>query len=202
MCFYYDDYYDWYASVSEVSQHVSTGVEKCCECGLRIPQGEECSRLYLQQHESCRCCESKEYPEEEYPEDGDSDGETCDVDGCDYGETSTDYSCQRCLALRAAIRVVEESEGCTGEEAEPPHAQLYESMDSGEGRGHYAAKICAHGFIAEFLAMPLDEEDVERMIEDDSPPQYRDPSDGGRRGRGRHAQVAEEFLARDTGGES
>jgi hypothetical protein len=136
MCFYNDDY-DWVASVQERSTIKATKRVHCIECSKLIMAGEECERIWQQEHEECQvCCEYGD----DYDEDNPQDSTECDHD---YGETFEGFTCQHCLSIIEAIRQVEVEEGCPEHAQRPSIGGLYEEAFSrwNDDARKYASKV-------------------------------------------------------------
>jgi len=157
MCFYSEP--DWIAQVCEEEEGIAPADSKCGECGRRIHKGQWRHRVEMQEHELCQQCE----------ETYDDEPEPCEDDKHEYGETFEMDTCERCYRLRHAVRQVEESEGCTGSEAEPAYGGLYNDVNNGEGWQHYADAMAALR-IPELALVPSPyPDDVFESLEDDYP---------------------------------
>jgi hypothetical protein len=128
MCFYSDP--DWYASQVEEDEGPALSDCRCCECRRVIKAGEWRKRVEMQEREDGIYCT----PDKGEHADG-CDGEDCEYDG--PGETWAGHFCRDCETLRAAIRKVEEAEGCHGSEAEPSMGGIYDEVGNGQGWMHY-----------------------------------------------------------------
>jgi hypothetical protein len=143
MCFVHD--YDWNADVYEDEIETLTQKRRCCECRFVIQVGEEAGYVYAQEREACDecdCCMDARLVDQ---------GERCDCgqcpDGCQLGESSEEWTCRKCIVLRAAIRQVEESVGCRGMEAEPGIGRMHDDVSFGEGWEHFRAEFRRLGLI-------------------------------------------------------
>jgi hypothetical protein len=136
MCFYNDDY-DWVASVQERSTIKATKKVSCIECSKLIEAGEECERIWQQENECCSICTEGA---EDYDEEEPQDPTTCEHH---YGETFEGYTCQRCLNIIEAIRQVEIEEGCPEHAQRPSIGGLYEEAFSrwNDDAKKYASKV-------------------------------------------------------------
>lgn len=104
MCFVPSDDYAWYAEVVVVEDgYHETGRnvkrKKCVECGCKILEHHWRRHIHAQQNEDM----------------GD--------DGT-YGKEADYFQCEKCVALIAAIKEVELSEGCTEQESVPDIGDL------------------------------------------------------------------------------
>ena len=140
MCFYNDDY-DWTASVVEQSTGVSIG-KLCDECHLPIPPGATIHHIFMQEHEECHACENGEC---ECPLT--ADGElSCDSKGCQcekpaFGETFDYDRCDECDKFLRAVEAAEIDEGCEPYEARPGLGGMIEELRNLEGDNEvYPAK--------------------------------------------------------------
>ncbi|MGB0971800.1 MAG: hypothetical protein ACPGVG_12680 [Mycobacterium sp.] len=133
MCFYNDDY-DWTASVSEVTDLVSGHASRCCECGCGIEPGQWRRHIWQQQYEECQVCEY-----------GEAD-EACVKH--DYGETYATDVCRECTWLLAAIEAVEADEGCPEYARQPPSGELAEHMRNPDSRRYWDRALEMHPQLA------------------------------------------------------
>lgn len=133
MCFYNDDY-DWYASVTTDETSPATKPTKCDECRRVIPIGEPVRHIWMQQHEYCI-----HHPDYDDYEGDDSDGTDC-PEGCehDYGETYDYDCCETCTQLVEAIHKSEIESGCRDAESRPNLTELYDAFAEGEGSKYLA----------------------------------------------------------------
>lgn len=168
MCFYAD--YDWYAAVSEETEGPSPERTHCNECGRVIHAGEWRHHLHQEQYECCLACDPDDPDGREPNEDG----------SCDHGETADFTTCGRCHALRAAVRAVEEHEGCVGAEAEPPRGVLFDAIHDAGGWDEYVPKMLALGHAAAVATIEApDPDDVWwDNLGDEYPGWWQDGDDG------------------------
>ena len=151
MCFYTD--YDWYARSSDSSEGPAKVRTRCDECGQVIHAGEWLYSYEAAEYESCLGCD----PDAEYQREAKADG------SCDHGEQFSYECCEKCYLLRKAVRVVEEHEGCVGQEAEPPLTELHEAVQDAGGWGGYGDKMLALGLHREYAMVP--EPDPDDLVE-------------------------------------
>jgi len=132
MCFYNEDY-DWVASVVAKSTRTHDKDCKCCECGRVIPAGTVMHRVDQQEHSECQTCE------EDWSDtfDENADKETCEHD---YGETYSCVWCQDCEHLLLAIEAVEADEGCPEYSRRPHHEGLHDELYELSDRDKYAER--------------------------------------------------------------
>lgn len=128
MCFYNDDY-DWTASVVLQEKRTAGKQIQCYECGAKIAPGESYQWIFMQEHEECRVCE---WEEAETP---------CEKH--DYGEDFSYQRCNACSQLLAAIKAVEIEEGCPEHAQQPGLCELGEVFCEHENRREYAARAVA-----------------------------------------------------------
>lgn len=129
MCFYHE--YDWSAEVYERDEGAAGEKCRCVDCRRQIHVGETVTHFYLREREECEC--------------GAEFGETgpCDFDDGEphnFGEEDEFDVCGQCVQVRRAIRAQEESEGCSGGEAEPSYGELQDAICN-DDEGKYAAKV-------------------------------------------------------------
>lgn len=168
MCFYAD--YDWYPNVVEEAEGPSPARQQCDECHDWINAGEWRYDLHQERHESCLHCDPGEEFDDYFGRGGDGK--------CDHGKTADYVCCERCWLLRKAIRQVEEREGCTGNEAEPPLEFLYEAVGDAGGWDEYAPKMLALGLIREYALIPApDPEDIAEAMVNEYPELHDDWGD-------------------------
>ncbi len=121
MCFYNE--YDWSAEVVEYTGGPATSQHRCFECHTFIHPGEWVHKTFMQEHEDCQ--HENRIDDNEDVTDFYESGimphwcNGLDAEPCVFGETHQSYVCQSCTDFRAAIRAVEEADGCVGDEAEP-----------------------------------------------------------------------------------
>lgn len=125
MCFYNDDY-DWIASVCDVTDGPAESPAKCYECHRRIAAGEWRRHVYQQEHEECSVCEQEEADE------------PCEEH--DYGETFECNLCEACVKMLKAIEAVEIDEGCPWDARQPAYGELWEAIQYDEG-GKYRDRV-------------------------------------------------------------
>lgn len=106
MCFYNDDY-DWYASVQQVTTPIAEKETRCDECGRNIAIGETMRQIYQQEHEVCECCS----------ESGEND--ECNCAEPNIGETFLYHCCSECAKFRDAVKQTERDEGCPAHALQP-----------------------------------------------------------------------------------
>ena len=120
MCFYNEG--DWTAQLFVDETVKLDSQRRCSECHNTIHVGVTCRRVFLQEHDYCPECGV------EFHEDGTAD-EPCEGQhDHSYGERDELFICGDCEKVIAAIRMVEEDEGCTGNEAVPAFSQLREAF--------------------------------------------------------------------------
>jgi hypothetical protein len=136
VCFYNDDY-DWCPTIYEESEGPVKSTVRCSECNKKILEGQWAKQIYMQEYEECQLCEEMD--------------ESCEHD---YGNTYDYYGCERCERLREALRLVEEAEGCSGNEAEPGRGTMFTDVGDGEGWDHYAFQH-AKLFPGEYIPWPV-----------------------------------------------
>lgn len=122
MCFYNDNY-DWYASICDVADGPSDKPSKCYECGESIQSGEFRRHIFQQQHEECRRCEWEELGDDEEP-----------CEHHDYGETFDCDLCESCVKVLRAIEAVEADEGCPPHARQPGYGELLDAIWEGDGK--------------------------------------------------------------------
>lgn len=127
MCFYNDDY-EWYASIVEVDHVRCVGDAKCYECGREISSHEWRRHTFQQESEECQICEdecSGSY-------DSEQDKATCEHE---YGETFECNTCRECCLMLEAIYDLELIEGCPEHARQPAYGELeqvlFDERDSG-----------------------------------------------------------------------
>lgn len=176
MCFYHD--YEWTADVSETTEGPLPVRQKCDECRRWINAGETCLMVHQEQHEACLHCD---------PDDmGDYEGRGGGGE-CDHGEVFDYVCCWRCQQIRAAIRAVEEHEGCGGSEAEPSYGGMFEEVSDAGGWDEYVPKMLAIGQGRAVGLLPAPHPtDVWESLIDEFPESWDDGDEG---------------QDRDTGGE-
>jgi hypothetical protein len=132
MCFNND--YDWYADVWDVTDGENDVPAKCIECGLAIASGEWRRHVYLQEDEECYRCEQGDLKEGDEP---------CEVH--DYGEIFECSICETCCKILKAIEAVEIDEGCPVGSRQPLYGELSQALfdDANCGDGKYAARALA-----------------------------------------------------------
>lgn len=130
MCFYNDDY-EWIASVNEISHETSARRRRCGECGDMIPAGIAYLHVHQQEYEEC-CCG------DELSDDYDP-FHHCVIDPCQFGETFSFDMCHLCEKLRRAVHAREEQEGCPPGSREPAYGTLLESLWEHNDRDAYVA---------------------------------------------------------------
>lgn len=147
MCFYNDDY-DWYASVQKTETHIAGKPLPCHECGRQIAVGESLVYIYLQEHEECQRCEWEELGPDDEP-----------CDSHDYGEIYHYRRCDECDQILKAIQVVEQEEGCPAHAQQPNLEELGEVFMEHESREQYALRAVAmypalaeHRFLAPLVS--------------------------------------------------
>lgn len=126
MCFYSD--YDWYASVSIITDPVSTKPKRCEECGARIHVGDTYHSVYQQEHEACHSCEQGEC----LCPDHDVDGHECKCEEPDFGEAYAYHCCANCHKFLQGVKSHEVKEGCRPSEALPALTSMIESLSQFE----------------------------------------------------------------------
>ena len=154
MCFYNDDY-EWSASVCETSEADSGPATKCAECGCKIEPHEWRKHIFMQEHEDCQICQdpfSDDYIDRKAMEaelnDGDADWAAAQLKALDdhthdYGETY-DYDCCRdCDKILQAVEDRETAEGCPVDERRPALGEMQESLMEHEQWAEYAAHAVA-----------------------------------------------------------
>lgn len=120
MCFYNDDY-DWCASVWG-EDHIRNADEvRCYECNRRILSHEWRRHSWQQEHEVCQCCED----EDSYSFDEEQEKATCKHD---YGETFEASTCRECCLLLEAIYDLERIEGCPEHARQPMYGELQQVL--------------------------------------------------------------------------
>ena len=136
MCFYNDNY-DWYAQVNEVTDGPAMKAGTCEECRQPIAVGDQCRSVHQQEHEECQQC------------DEDSDDAEFDADGnfipCDgnhnYGETADFMICESCCQILKAIEAHEIDEGCPPHARQPSYGGLWdETTEDLDALGKYLAR--------------------------------------------------------------
>jgi len=125
MCFYNDDY-DWIASVQKSTIGTAQKKTQCHECSRWIYPGEWIKHIFQQEYESCVDCD-----------DGDSDCEH------DYGETFDYYRCKSCEKILRGIKAVEEREGCPAYAQQPSLGGLWEELQEHSAAPEYAREALA-----------------------------------------------------------
>lgn len=179
MCFNTD--YDWYASQIEDDEGPAPEACHCCECGCRIKKGEWRRWVSMQEREDGIYCEPEKGEHvDDCPAagcaakgcvpDGDH-AEDCVGEECEYvgpGETWEGNTCEGCHILRAALRTVEEDEGCHGVEAEPGLGAMYDEVGSAGGWLHYFDHFVRLGLHDAIRVMPeIDwDEYLEHLMEE------------------------------------
>ncbi len=162
MCFYHGDA-DWSASVCETTEGPAEARTKCDDCYRPVLPGQWRKHVYMQEHELClRCEDDSDWNRFNY----DPDNEECKAGKHDYGETFDCDSCEHCERLREAIQVVEEAEGCVGEETRPLLSALYEQISNGDGWQPY---IDAYARLrpGEYIDWPHDDADYGDWLADE-----------------------------------
>lgn len=126
MCF--DNDADWHASIYETEARVAADGEKlhCHECGVKFQPGEEYTYIFMQEYEECRVCE---WEEAETP---------CEKH--DYGEIYHYRRCEACSKILAAIKEVEEDEGCPPYATQPMLEELCEVFSDRRDAKRYAVR--------------------------------------------------------------
>lgn len=109
MCFYNDDY-EWSASVHEETEGPAEKATRCYECGEPIAAGQWRRHIYQQEDEECRLCEQEEGFDPECQHD--------------YGETFDYDRCEPCDKVLRAIEAVEKDEGCPEYSRQPMLGEL------------------------------------------------------------------------------
>lgn len=123
MCFYHDC--EYVASINEKTTRLAKRDFTCGECRKLSPASSIRHEVYQQEHD----------PDEDLnPDDADYKQQLEDFD---IGYVFEMAWCDQCEQLRAAIRAVEISEGCSRDSAEPLFGELYEAVEQGEGWQHY-----------------------------------------------------------------
>lgn len=84
------------------------------------------------------------------------------IDGKWEGDFSSFATCERCQTLRAAIRRVEEEDGCRGSETQPALGALFDQVDDW---GHYADEFLRLGLTDALALVPApDPDDIEDAL--------------------------------------
>lgn len=125
MCFYNDDY-DWMASVQKETEGAADRETRCDECREVIAAGQWRRHVYLQQYEECRVCEWEEADE------------PCEKH--DYGETFDYDCCETCEKILKAIETLEAAEDCPVYSRRPSLLGLYEEAIVYDDDGKYRTK--------------------------------------------------------------
>lgn len=131
MCFYNDDY-DWYASVCETTDGASDTETACHECGEKIAAGQWRRHVYQQEHDECQRCEWEQLDDDEEP---------CEQH--DYGETYDYDCCESCEKILKAIEALEAEEDCPEHSRRPSLCGLYDEAICEDDDGKYRAKAIA-----------------------------------------------------------
>lgn len=131
MCFYNDDY-DWAASVSEVTESNADTKARCDECHAAIEPSQWRRHIFLQQYLECRNCTPSW-------ENGD-DPEPCEPGECDFGEHYHHDICENCAKVLNAIKTVELAEGCAPGESQPSLGGLWPEIEYQKQIGKYRAE--------------------------------------------------------------
>jgi hypothetical protein len=133
VCFYNDDY-DWIASINDTTCVQGTVADRCYECRRPIDAGEWRVSIYQQEHEACQICED---------EDSDEFDQQIHQNECihDFGETFSAVICRQCSLLREAIYDLERIENCPEHARQPRIGALQDEM--GEDDGKYARHAVA-----------------------------------------------------------
>ena len=144
MCFYNDDY-EWTASVVEKLDTLSPKNCRCEECGNDIEVGDVCRIVHMQEHEQCQICEDNW--SDNYAGWTDEKGEAiaplpCDS-GHDYGNTFDATICLNCLKVREAVKEYELKEGCPEHASEPGYGEWHEVFFEHSNNWEYAEACVA-----------------------------------------------------------
>ena len=159
MCFYNDDY-DWTATVHEVNDGPSDCKRKCYECGHAIKVGDICRTVHQQEYETCRVCEDEDSDNfNGFDDDGNSIPPVACEDGKhDYGETFDAVICHNCLKIREAVKEYELREGCPEHASEPGYGEWSEVFFEHENKWEYAEacvakhpELIGHAWIKDLL---------------------------------------------------
>lgn len=139
MCFYNDDY-DWYALVNEVTDGPATRSGKCIECNGLIAINDPCRMIYQQQYEYCTKCD-----EGGDDADFDEDGNYIPCDGNhNFGETFDGMICESCCQILKAIEAHEIDAGCPSYAQQPSYGGLWEeTMEDRDALADYLKRAVA-----------------------------------------------------------
>lgn len=158
MCFYNDDY-DWCASINEETDGPADADHNCVDCGLKIAAGEFCRHIFQQEDEECQQCGLRE-GEQPDPEDVEEGELFCDGPH-EFGEIWNGWICGSCLKAREAINAFETKEGCPSDSREPRPGLLQEAFLEHEQGFEYAEACVAmypelfeHRWIKQLLIGP------------------------------------------------
>lgn len=124
MCFYNDNY-DWFASLTDESDVALDKPTKCVECRRQMEIGEVASHIFQQEHEECHSCTEGECS---CPKDEDDTCQDCQCEEPDFGETYECDRCQECKKFLSAIEEHEKDEGCPPGERQPAYGEMAESL--------------------------------------------------------------------------
>lgn len=116
MCFYNEDY-DWIATVCEVSTEITDKPTKCRECYHPIQAGEIVHRIHQQESESCKNCL-----------DEDGDPVKCTCGNPNYGENFDTRQCDGCHKFLQAVDEAELAEGCPPGSRQPNTEMMIETI--------------------------------------------------------------------------
>lgn len=130
MCFYNDDY-DWVATVNEVTDKAAEQETRCYECGAVICIGETARFVHQQESEECECdwCQFGQH---------DPDWEGSKECEHDLGESLDCVICPACIKLLKAIEAHEIAEGCPEYARQPLYGELGDTFWQHEQNWEYA----------------------------------------------------------------